>query len=107
MNIPRTFLRLRELYTFRHEPEYVRPITEIFWLALLAAVAAGAVGVVLFGVGTFWSVTSILSAPPGPARLPTVLDRAALDETLSTIEEKKRDFNTRKASPTPVADPSR
>ncbi len=108
MDISDTWRRAKEMYTYRHEPEYVRPLAELFWRALLVLTATGVVGVLVFAATVFWDVLATLGNAAGaPARTSPALDRAALQNTLRLIEEKRLDFEARKATSTPVVDPSR
>ncbi len=103
-----TFKRVKELYTYRHEPEYMRPLGEIFWHGLLFFTAVGAVAVLVFAASVFVDVlTTLGGAPTGTSRPPVVLDRASLDAMLHRIDEKVFEYETHRASSTPVVDPSR
>ena len=103
-----TFKRVKELYTYRHEPEYMRPLGEIVWHTLLLCAAIGAVGVLLFAASVFVDVlTTLGGSATGTSRPPVVLDRAKLDETLRLIDQKAVDFQALKSAPTAVVDPSK
>lgn len=96
------------MYIYRHEPEYFRPLAELFWRSLLVLLAVGVVVVLIFAASVFWDVLSTLgNAAGGPARQPAVLDRAELQNTLRLIEERSLEFEAKKTTPTPVVDPSR
>lgn len=108
MNIFASIQRLKELYAYRHEPENLRPLSEFVWRTQLVLLVIGAVVVLIFAGNVFWGVLETLgSAAAGPARQPTVLDRAALQNTLHLIEERSIEFESKKTAPTLVVDPSR
>ncbi len=103
-----TFKRVKELYTYRHEPEYMRPLGEIFWHGLLLCAAVAMVGVLVFAASVFVDVlTTLGGSAAGPTRPPVVLDRAKLDEMLNRIDEKVVEYNAHRAASSPVVDPSR
>ncbi len=105
MSFSDTLRRTRELYTYRHEPEYMRPLGQIFWRALLVSSVAGAIGVVIYAGSVFWGVLHTLGSTSAAARPTTVLDRAALDALLMSIDARRADFEARKASSTPFVEP--
>ena len=103
-----TFKRVKELYTYRHEPEYMRPLGEILWRTLLTVAAIGAVAVLIFAASVFLDVlTTLGGTPTGLTRPPTVLDRAKLDETLRRIDEKIIVYEAHRIGSPAIADPSK
>ncbi len=107
-NFKDTARHVKEVYIFRHEPEYVRPLAQTFWRTLLFVGALGAAGILVFAMSVFWDVSNALSsAAQSSANQRPVIDRAALEETLALIERRRHEFEARKAAPSGVVDPSR
>ena len=108
MHIFTSIRRAKEMYAYRHEPENLRPLVELFWRIVLVLLALGVAIVLIFAASVFLGVLSTLGdTAAGPTRQPAVLDRAELQDTLRLIEERGLEFEAKKTAPTPVVDPSR
>ncbi|MCE9541139.1 hypothetical protein K8R03_01115 [Candidatus Kaiserbacteria bacterium] len=107
MNFTSLWRRFRELYTFRHEPEYIRPLAEIVWRAILFCILISLMCVIAFSVTVFWGVIDTLTTPASSVKPPVALNRAALENMLTQITARRNTFESLKTNPGPVADPSK
>ena len=102
---------LREAYVNRHEPEYLRILTNIYWHAVLSITAFIVALSVCYGL---WQLISIIGgSKENPSALspdkvtPSPLDRAALENTVKSFMERRTQYEFLKANPPTVSDPSR
>lgn len=106
-----TWTRIRTAYSYRHEPEYLRLLASYFWNMLLWMATIITACVVLYGSFQLTSVfedTGNRSAKaPAVGTEAPILDRAQLQATLNTFTERQARYESLKANPPAIADPSR
>lgn len=108
--LPSIGARVAEAYAYRHEPEYLRILTESYWRAILCFSALIVVCSAAFGAFQLFSVLDT-GADPGVAPLSrdreTTLDRAQLQATLDGLAARQVNYSFLKTHPPKAADPSR
>lgn len=109
MNIlTNTWVRAKELYQTRLEPENTRALAELLWRLLLGMTLFGIMCVLAFGVWEFFRVLDTLSGAQGPSATPPVaLDRFKLESVLDSYSDREAAFRAAQKSTTSFTDPSR
>ena len=105
------FGTLREAYAHRDEPEHFRVLTRIYWKAVLLATACMVVLVVVYGL---WQLIILMRAPVEDPSAPSVstsatslLDPTELEKTVNSFIERGTRYESLRANPPTVPDPSR
>jgi len=102
--------RIRDTYSYRYEPEYLRTLAENFWRAVLFVLALVIVGGIVYGGLALLTVladvsdieNSVASRAPVPG-----LNRVQLQATIDGFESRKVNYEFLKAHPPKVVDPSK
>ncbi len=106
-----TWTRIRTAYAYRHEPEYLRLVATYFWRMLLCIGVIIIAGAVWYGAFQLFSVLEDVGNRSAKAYSSgtetSILDRAKLQATLDIFAERRAQYESLKANPSTVADPSR
>ena len=102
-------VHLRELWEFRHEPEHLRRLADLYWSTLLVLSAGTIVAGGLYGGAQFFAALGGggQTAAPSSGDRDVLLNSAHLKETLEGFAARRADYELFKKSPPPIADPSR
>ena len=101
--------RLRDMYAYRHEPAFMRAITDLYWRILLSIACTVAIFAIWYGVA---DLSKILSDSESGSRAKTavkplsLLTIAELQNTLNGFHAREAGFESVMTSTSSVADPS-
>ena len=99
------------MLAYRHEPECKRAFADFYWRILLYIASIITLAALAFGI---WELSAVLedwgaadagaaaSVKPVPA-----LNKTQLQDTLEKFQSRARHFESLRASPPEIADPSR
>ena len=101
---------VRDVWSYRHEPEHLRVLAGAYWHILLITVACGAASVALYGGLQFLSVRGmgekvVGSLPSGVASTP--LNQKELQATLEGFDARKERYEFLRTNRPEIADPSK
>ncbi len=101
---------IRDTWQYRHEPEKLRLLADVYWRALLVVASLVFVSLVSYGGMKFYTLfdegeeTPLLSGGSSGILL---LDPGALKATLEGFEARRTRYEFLKKNPPRIADPSR
>lgn len=103
---PHIFAKLREAYEFRHEPEQMHVLTEVFWRLLLVVAAVLVVFWIWFGIAQLVGVVTGSEIATGNSSDTGPLHTDALDATLQDLSTRQAHAQALVATPVVVSDPA-
>lgn len=96
----------KELWAYRLEPEHMRVLATLYWLALLAAASLVMLGSLTYG---FWMLITTLTmddtAFSTPSLSATPFTRVELQEALRQFDERARRFESLKVDTQEFSNP--
>jgi len=96
------------LYEYRHEPESVRPLAEIYWRLLLFVAVACVAAILVYGGSKFVAVLNKLNSGSGKnSSFPVVLNRLQLNSTLKGFEAHRAQAGVASKGGAVLDDPSK
>jgi len=99
---------IRDTWQYRHEPEKLRTLADVYWRTLLFAAASVLAGITLYAGLKFYTVfgeggeNPLLSSGGG-----ILLNPADLQVTMEGFGKRQADYEFLKKNPPRIADPSR
>ncbi len=104
-------MRLRTIYSHRHDPEYSRVYADIYWRSLLIIICLVFVAASIYGATTFFGVVSVLDsvAPQGATNKGEgAFNTSMLEATLNGYATRQAEFQILEKSAVPaLPDPSK
>ncbi len=108
MKFPHVFSRVHDIYTNRYDPEGARSFARLYWHTLLVTVFLMLIASMVYGEWELYEVLHQLGEVPQTTLPSPVLDRTALNATISGFDARQQTFESLRAHPTlQVSDPSR
>jgi hypothetical protein len=103
------WIRLRDRYAARFEPEVLRALTDLFWRTLLIIATCTILLSLLFGLWRLIDVHEMIASSADTSPLPPAsLDRGELEQLTAGFDARAERFNNSKTSPPPIIqDPGR
>jgi hypothetical protein len=103
------WVRMRDMYALRYEPEGVQPLGTLYWRTLLIIAFIVVWLAVLYGIWDLTGVLSTLANMPDTSPPPSSgLSKSALDKLVQGFDARQSAFNSFGTRlPPAVADPSR
>ena len=102
--------RIRNTYSYRHEPGCVRVLAESFWRAVLLTLTLVVIGAIAYGgyalLTVFADVSNIENALASRAPVPA-LNRTQLQATIDGFATRQANYDFLKTHPPKVVDPSK
>ncbi|MBI4079943.1 hypothetical protein HY414_01825 [Candidatus Kaiserbacteria bacterium] len=100
---------VRDLWQYRHEPERLRVIAEVYWRLLLLLSVLVLTGLIVYAGLKFYAVFSGGEENPllGSGGGGISLNAAELNETVTQFGARRAQFEFLKKNPPKIADPSR
>lgn len=99
----------RELLAYRHEPERLRALADLYWRALLLVAA----GIIVF-MAAYGSLKLLAALESGASNTTLssesgsiLFNRTQLEETLDDFTARRVNYELLKKNPPAIADPSR
>ena len=106
--LKKIYKQMRELYEYRHEPESVRPLAEIYWRLLLFVAVVCVAMILAYGVSEFIGVISKLNSGSSKnSNPPVVLNRNQLNSTLSGFDARRARVGITSGGGAVLDDPSK
>lgn len=97
---------LSVMWQYRHEPETLRVLSTLYWLALLGVASLVMLGCLTFG---FWTLINVLGADEmvvsGASLSTTPFTRTELQGALDAFRDREMRFEEQKGSAPAFADP--
>jgi len=98
----------KSLYAARSEPEYIRPLEELYWRGLIGGALIGVACIITWGIWVFIAViTTLGSAAPTAPSAPVLLDRNQLQTAVADFQARGTAFGATQSAPAPAPDPSK
>jgi len=109
--IPKGLIRIWDAWRYRHEPEQLRVLANIYWRAILLVAAVIFVSIASYGGSKLLEVLNggkdssalLLSGGGGPL----LLNPKDLQETVDNLEARRTQYEFLAKNPPRIADPSR
>ncbi|MDO8562046.1 MAG: hypothetical protein Q7S05_04465 [bacterium] len=100
---------VRDMYAYRHEPERMREFAEFYWRVLLLVASVMVILVITFGIMEASAVLELRGVSEGGGGISQPipkLDKAKLKNTLYEFQSRQERFESLKAQPPEIKDPS-
>jgi len=99
-------VKVKDAFAARHEPEAARVLGEIFWAFLVLALTVATLGSVAFGVREFLKPLTVDEEPSVSVGARKGVTKAELVKILEAFDARAKEYESRRAAPVPVKDPS-
>ena len=100
-------IRIKETFSYLHEPEYASRFARVYWRGLLACAAVLIVLFSMYGIRQVVLLSEIANTTSEAINAPPPFDRGKLETVLAGFGARDARYEILKRSPPNMSDPSR